>query len=69
MVGGNQNIGGKVKLQRNSLSLTQEALARKADIPYTTLVKIETGKVKNPSVETAKKIACALEITIDELIS
>jgi DNA-binding XRE family transcriptional regulator len=44
-------------------------LARKADIPYTTFVKIETDVVKSSSVDTVKKIATALNITIDELIS
>ncbi len=62
-------IGKKIKVRRNKLKLTQDDLARKADIPYTTLVKIETGAVKSPSVDTMKKIATALETTIDELIS
>ena len=65
----NITIGEKIKKRRNEISLTQDELARKADIPYTTLVKIETGKVRNPSVDTVKKIASALNITIDELIS
>jgi len=62
-------IGQKIKKRRAIFKLTQDQLARKADIPYTTLVKIETGAVKSPSVDTMKKIAMALDITIDELIS
>lgn len=65
----NNTIGQKIKKLRNKADLTQDELARKADIPYTTLVKIEIGKVKNPSVETVKKIAIALAVTVDELIS
>jgi transcriptional regulator with XRE-family HTH domain len=49
--------------------LTQEGLARKADIPYTTLAKVESGVIQNPSIETVRKLAVGLEITIDELIS
>jgi XRE family transcriptional regulator of biofilm formation len=64
-----ETIGQKIKKWRTERGLTQEGLARKADISYTTFVKIETDVVKNPSVETVKKIAQALEITIDELIS
>lgn len=64
-----ETIGQKIKKWRTKRGLTQEGLARKADISYTTFVKIETEVVKNPSVETVKKIAQALEITIDELIS
>jgi len=63
------HLGRKIKHQRAALKLTQDELARKADIPYTTLVKIETGVVKSPSVQTMQKIAQALEVTIDELIS
>ena len=62
-------IGQRIKRIRNKNKLTQEALARKSDIPYTTLVKIESNVVKNPSISTVKKIAAGLEITIDELIS
>lgn len=64
-----KTIGQKIKVRRVKLDLTQDELARKANIPYTTLVKIETGAVKSPSVDTVKKIADALGITIDELIS
>lgn len=64
-----ETIGQKIKKWRTKRELAQEGLARKADISYTTFVKIETDVVKNPSVETVKKIAQALEITIDELIS
>lgn len=64
-----KTIGQKIKGRRAKLKLTQDELARKADIPYTTLVKIETGAVKSPSVDTVSKIATALGITIDELIS
>jgi len=61
-------ISHKIKVKRKQMGITQEELARKADIPYTTLVKIETGAVKSPSVDTVNKIACALDTTIDELI-
>lgn len=64
-----QTIGQKIKKKRLEKGLTQEALCRKADISYTTFVKIETDVVKNPSIETVRKVAEALEITIDELIS
>jgi len=64
-----ETIGKKIKKRRHELKLTQEGLARKADIPYTTFVKIEADRVKSPSVGTVKKIATALDITIDELIS
>ncbi len=64
-----ETIGQKIKKWRAKKELTQEGLARKADISYTSFVKIETSVIKNPSIETIKKIAKALEITIDKLIS
>ena len=61
-------IGQKIKKRCAIFKLTQDQLARKTNIPYTTLVKIKTGAVKSPSVDTMKKITMALDITIDELI-
>ena len=65
----NKTIGQRIKVLRKKRKLTQEALARKSNIPCTTLVKIENDIVKNPSIETVKKLSEGLEVTIDELIS
>jgi len=62
-------IGQKIKKLRTEQGYTQEKFAQKAEIPYATLVKIESDAVENPSIKTVKKIAVALDITIDELIS
>ena len=61
-------IGDNVKQLRKKNGLTQDALARKADIPYTTLTKLETNVVKKPSVQTIAKIAKALNVDIEALI-
>ena len=61
-------IGDNVKKFRKKKGLTQDELARKADIPYTTLTKLESNVVKNPSVQTVEKIAKALDVSIEELI-
>ncbi len=61
-------LGKKIKALRLKLELSQDEFARKADIPYTTLTKIETGVIKKPSVFVMAKIAKALNITVDELI-
>ena len=62
-------IGDNVQIIRKRKGLTQDKLARKADIPYTTLTKLESNVVKKPSVQTVAKIAQALDVTIEELIS
>lgn len=61
-------IGDNVKKIRKKKGFTQDSLARKADIPYTTLIKLESNVVKKPSVQTIAKIAKALNISIEELI-
>jgi transcriptional regulator with XRE-family HTH domain len=61
-------IGDNVKKFRRKKGLTQDGLARKADIPYTTLTKLESNVVKKPSVQTVAKIARALGISMEDLI-
>ena len=53
---------------RKEKGFTQEGLARKADISFHTLVKIEGGGIKNPRIGTTIKLAKALGVNIDELI-
>ena len=53
---------------RKKRGLTQEGLARKANISYHTLIKLESEGIENPKIETVIKLAEALEITIDELV-
>ncbi len=59
-----QNIR-KLRLKKG---LTQEKLSRLADIATATLVKIEAGIAKEPTITTVAKIADALEVSIDELV-
>lgn len=61
-------LGQNIKKMRKKRKLTQDKLARLADIPYTTLTKVETEVIKRPSVQVVAKIAKALNVTVDELI-
>jgi transcriptional regulator with XRE-family HTH domain len=61
-------LGQKIKKLRQKLGLSQDDFARKADVPYTTLTKIETSVIKKPSVFVVSKIAKALNISVDDLI-
>jgi len=63
-----KTIGEKIKEWRKMKDLTQDALAKKAEMPYTTLAKIESDVIQNPSLQTITKIADGLGITIDNLI-
>jgi len=63
-----KEIGDKIKVFRAKQGLTQDALARKCNIPYTTLTKIESNVLTKPSIQTVVKIAAGLDISIDQLL-
>lgn len=63
-----KTIGEKVKKLLQDKDMTQEELARKADIPYATLLKIVNGSVQNPTVNTMQKLAAALDVSVDDLL-
>jgi transcriptional regulator with XRE-family HTH domain len=58
----------KIKRLREKKGLSQERLARLADVSNNTVVNIESGKQKNPTVDTISKIAKALDVSIEELL-
>lgn len=63
-----ENIGDKIKQLRNKQGLTQDEWARKSDLSYTMITKIETNVITKPSIQTVIKIAKGLGIGIDNLI-
>jgi len=63
-----KTISENIKRLRNKLGLTQDDLAKKADIKYTTLMKVESGTVNKPSVQTMANIAKALGVSIEDLL-
>lgn len=62
------NLAGKVKQLREKLDLSQEKLARLADVSNNTIINIEAGKQDNPTIDTLKKITRALEVPVEDLI-
>jgi len=64
----NNQLGLKIRKLRQKLELSKDNFARKADMAYTTLTKIETGVIKKSSVFVVSKIAKALNVTIEDLI-
>jgi len=64
----NQNLSKNVKRLREAKWLSQEKLARLADVANNTIIKIEAGKNQNPTLDTLKKISKALEVSVDDLI-
>lgn len=62
------NIAKNLRQFRESKGMTQEKLARLADVANNTIVKIEAGKNNNPTLDTLKKIARELGVSVDQLI-
>jgi len=65
----NQNLAKNVKRLREAKGLSQEKLARLADVANNTLIKMETGKNKNPTLETLVRVAKALDVSINKLVN
>jgi len=40
-----------------------------ADVANNTLIKMETGENINPTLETLKRVAKALDVSVDDLIN
>jgi transcriptional regulator with XRE-family HTH domain len=62
------NLAKKVKQLREKLGLSQEKLARLADVSNNTIINIEAGKQDNPTIDMLKKVANALNVSVEELI-
>jgi transcriptional regulator with XRE-family HTH domain len=58
----------RIRELRKKKGLSQDRLARLADVAFTTVVKIESGESKHPTIQTRAGIAKALGISLDELI-
>jgi immunity repressor protein len=56
-----------IKRVREEKGMTQEQLAEKANVNRSLLNQLETGKLKNTSINTLQKIADTLNCKITEL--
>ncbi|MFA5754582.1 MAG: helix-turn-helix transcriptional regulator [Patescibacteria group bacterium] len=65
----NENLAKNVEKLRKQKGLSQERLARLADVANNTIIKMESGENKNPTLETLRKVAKALDISVEELIN
>ncbi|KKR15269.1 MAG: Transcriptional regulator, XRE family [Candidatus Falkowbacteria bacterium GW2011_GWA2_39_24] len=64
----NSKISENIKKYRAKLGISQDKLSKLADVTYNTIIKIESGANVNPTIDTLKKIAIALSVSVDELI-
>jgi len=61
-------IGENIKKYRNKLGISQDVLSKRANLAFHTIAKIEAGSTPNPTIETVKKIADALGVSLDDLM-
>jgi len=61
-------ISENLKKLRRKKGYSLKKVARLANLSLNTIVKIENGVNKNPTIETLTKIAKALEVGVDDLI-
>jgi transcriptional regulator with XRE-family HTH domain len=61
-------LAENIRRLRIKKKLSQEKLARLANISNNTLIKIEQGIATQPTITTVTKIASALGVSIDELV-
>lgn len=61
-------LSKSTKKLRKQNNLSQEQLAQKVGITYSTLIKIESGSNKNPTLETLTKLANVFKVKIDGLV-
>ena len=61
-------ISKNIRRLRKEKGLSQDKLSKLANVAFHTVVKIESGETNNPTIETVKKIAEALETSVDNLL-
>ncbi len=61
-------IGKNIKKLRTTQEPSQDRLSKLADVSYNSIIKLETGGILNPTIETLPKISKALGVSVDDLI-
>lgn len=62
------DIIDKLKKIREERDITQKELSKMSGVSYSTLTKLESGVIKNPSFAVITKIIRALDLRVDDLI-
>lgn len=61
-------LAKNIKKYRKTKGLSQDRLSKVANVTYNTLIKIESGANKNPTLKTLQKLAKTLDVTINDLL-
>ena len=60
-------LAKNIRKLRGEKNISQDKLTKLAGIAHNTIIKIETGLIKNPKIETVQNIADAFGVSLDEL--
>ena len=61
-------VAKNIKKYRKQRGLSQNKLSRLADVSHATIIKIESGGIQSPTINTVQKIAKALDVGLEDLI-
>jgi transcriptional regulator with XRE-family HTH domain len=61
-------VAKNIKKYRKEKGLSQDKLSRLADVAHATIIKIESGGIQSPTIDTVQKIAKALGVSVDILL-
>ncbi len=65
----NKNLANNIIRLRKQKGISQEKLARLSNVANNTIIKMESGENDNPTLETLRKVAKALDVSVDDLIN
>jgi len=60
-------LAKNIRKLRERKNLSQDKLSKLANVAHNTIIKIESGLIKNPKIKTVQNIADALGVSLDEL--
>lgn len=61
-------VAKNIKKLRKEKELSQDRLSRLADVSHATIIKIESGGIQSPTIDTVQKIAKALGVGVEDLL-
>ena len=62
-------ISKNLKRIRGQKEISQDKLSKLADVSLNTIVKLESGKSPNPTIDTLMSIADALKVSVNDLLN
>lgn len=61
-------IGRNIRGLRLKRGISQDRLSKLADLSLNTIVKVESGRNPNPTIQTLNRIARCFKVKVDDLI-